>query len=348
MGSLSKAADRMSALREISERDAHALLTRQLVGAEKCDQVARDCALLRSCAWALTGGARPVHILRLLNFATSFEVDSDKARTRIKDSLDELAEAGDLAELANGRWLPAPTRAVRLDTRTDIRLLVGGLPSSLLPPSLRSSVEHNGACRRMIDDRLSVELELPSESERFWLGEIPSNLEQWTTSALNGVYEPFRDEGRRLWVYAPELPNPATTQLYRWTDRTEKLSGRYLGRMDFHFGLRTHYAVEIVAGKLSGVMGLSGVDLRRLQYGLDARAARPIRVTEETNRDQISFVLKSELPRSERRFFAALGRLSVPEGAHYPKTWTFAVRYADDVRTRLANLGISLVSKKTQ
>ena len=61
----------MMQLRAITDTEARGILARELTGTETCDQVAEDCALLRSCAWALTDGVRPVHVLRLLNLAST-------------------------------------------------------------------------------------------------------------------------------------------------------------------------------------------------------------------------------------------------------------------------------------
>src|SRR5580698_10053808 len=99
----------MMQLRAIADTEAHGILVRELTGSDACDQIAEDCALLRSCAWALTDGIRPVHILRLLNLASTLHFSGGTARAQLKNALEELSECGDLAELSNGQWLPAPT-----------------------------------------------------------------------------------------------------------------------------------------------------------------------------------------------------------------------------------------------
>ena len=104
----------MMQLRAISDTEAHGILVRELTGKETCDQVAEDCALLRSCVWALTDGIRPVHVLRLLNLASTLHFSGEAARAQLKEALEKLSECGDLAELSSGQWLPAPTREVRL------------------------------------------------------------------------------------------------------------------------------------------------------------------------------------------------------------------------------------------
>jgi len=322
--------------------EARLILKRELVGSSVCDQVAQDCALLRSCVWALTGGSRPVHILRLLNLSASLDPSNEDIRPRIKESLEELAEAGDLAELANGRWLPAPTREVRLETADDTRLLVGGLPTSLLPSELSAALEHSGAFRRTKGGRMAQELALPSEDCTSWMGESPEDLEGWTKAALEGNYEAWRDQTGQLSIYAPEFLPSTTPQALRWVERTDKLSGRYLCRQTLPFGLKRYHAAEIVAGKVTRFTNLPGEDLRRLMYGLDKLAGKEVSVPVTETHEWIEIILKSELPKPERRFFAALGKLTVPEGSYYPRTWRFRVADAPEIRSRLLALGIHL------
>ena len=77
----------MMQLQAITEIEAHAILARELTGSEACDQIAEDCALLRSCAWALTDGVRPVHILRLLNLASTLHFAGDAVQSETERSL---------------------------------------------------------------------------------------------------------------------------------------------------------------------------------------------------------------------------------------------------------------------
>lgn len=333
----------MTSFRTVSEREARTVLRQQLIGPRDCDQVAADCALLRSIVWALSGGQTPVHVLRLLNFATSLDPSNEEIRPRIKESLEELSDAGDLVELANGRWLPAPTREVRLGTTDDTRLLVGGLPTSLLPAELSSKLEHGGVFRRMKGEHLSMALGLPAEDLGSWMGESPSDLRSWTQQIFDGRYEAYRDE--RLHIYAPELSPASRPQAMRWVERSDKLNGRYLCRQDLPFGLKRYLGAEIVSGKVTRIKTLHCGDFRRLLYGLDVLAGKPV-VVEENDRDgEVILVLKSELPKAERRLLAALGTLTVADDNFYPRTWRFPSEYAPDVRSRLAVLGIQISTR---
>jgi len=341
---------------EISAAQAKEIIDSHLVGGD-CGQLARDCALLRSCLWALSGGNRPVHVLRVLNLALDLspenvfggDAGSVELRTRLRGALDELSDAGDILALANGRWLPAPLREVPLGTADGARLLVGGFPSSLLPDTLRKTVRHQGAFRRVNVDELGRELGLSQEPLESWVGDAPQDLIGWTKFAMDGSYEPFSEanDGSRFIFYAPKLARPGALQAKRWLSSPEKLSGRYLGKRELPFGMRQYRAAEVIDGRVVRVSlpRLGNGDLRRLMYGLDALAANPVQVDMALTSKTFVAVLGSEIPRPERRFFAALGTLIVPADKYYPRTWHFPVEYAAEVKRRLLELMIQFVTK---
>ena len=331
----------MTQLQAITESAAHAIFARELTGSETCDQVAEDCALVRSCVWALTDGAQPVHVLRLLNLAATLHFSGDASRGKLKEALQELSECGDLVEMSNGQWLPAPTREVHLGTGDDMRLLVGGFPTSLLSARHVAQIEHTGPYRRMRGEALSKELDLPQQSLEAWMGHAPDDLRGWTQSVLQGSFERHRPTGRSVEVYAPELSPASKPQAFRWVDRTDKLAGTYLSREELPFGGKRHYAVKIAKGQISGIRTMRALDLRRLMYGLDLLAEKSVSVEEIADGTETAFILKSELPQAEQRFFAALGQLVVPEDKYYPRIWKFHHDHAAEIKRRLAALGVS-------
>lgn len=345
MGQSREAVDRMMQLRSITQIEARGILARELAGTETCDQIAEDCALLRSCAWALTEGVRPVHILRLLNLASALHFSGETARAQLKEALEELSESGDLAEFSSGQWLPAPTREVRLATADDMRLLVGGFPTSLLPAEHAIQIEHAGVYRRFRGGGLSKAIGLASQNVNAWMGYAPEDLLGWTRSTLQGDFEHYRPTGRGIEVYAPELYLSSTLQLQRWTERTDKLAGVYLSREELPFGGRRHFAVKIANGQITGIRVMPPTDFRRLMYGLDLLADKSVGVEEIATRRETTFVLRSELPQAEQRLFAALGQLAVPEGKYYPRNWTFHPEHAVEIKKRLATLGVSTFAR---
>lgn len=331
----------MTQLQAITEMAAHAILARELTGSETCDQVAEDCALLRSCMWALTDGVQPVHVLRLLNLAVTLHFDGDASRGELKEALQELSECGDLVEMSNGQWLPAPTREVCLGTRDNMRLLVGGFPTSLLSTEHVAHIEHTGPYRRVKGEVLSKELDLPQHSLEAWTGYAPDNLREWTQSVLQGSFERHRPTGRSIEIYAPELASASKPQAFRWVDRTDKLAGTYLSREELPFGGKRYHALKIIKGQISGIRTMPPFDLRRLMYGLDLLAEKSVTVEEIADGAETFFILKSELPQAEQRFCAALGQLAVPEDKYYPRTWKFHHDHAVEIKKRLAALGVS-------
>lgn len=331
----------MTQLRPITQIEASGVLARDLTGAETCDQVAQDCALLRSCAWALTEGIRPVHVVRLLNLASTLHFSGETARAQLKEALGELSACGDLAELSGGQWLPAPTREVHLGTSDDMRLLVGGLPTSLLSAEHAVQIEHTGTYRRFRGDKLSEALALATQNLVAWMGHAPEDLLGWTRSTLQGHFEHYRPTGRSIEVYAPELYSGSKPQSQRWVERTDKLAGTYLAREEMPFGGRRHFAIRIAKGQITGIRAMLPTDFRRLMYGLDLLAEKPAAVEEISHESETTFVLRSELPQTEQRLFAALGQLIVPDGKYYPRKWTFHSEHAVEIKKRLATLGVS-------
>lgn len=342
-----------SAISEISATKAREVLDFQLLGGDY-GQLARDCALLRSCLWALSGGDRPVHVVRVLNLALDLspenvfgsETASTELRTRLRGILDELSDAGDLVSLANGRWLPAPFREVPLGTADGARLLIGGFPSSLLPDALRKTICHKGAFRRVSGDELGRELELPQEPLESWVGAAPQDLVAWTKFAMDGTYESFSEsnDGSRFSFYAPNLARPGALHTKRWLSSTEEISGRYLGRRELPFGIRQYRAVEVIDGRIVRVSlpRVGKGDLRRLMYGLDALAGNQVETS--LSAKEFVVVLGSEIPWPERRFFVALGTLRVPADKYYPRTWHFPVAYAPEVKRRLGELKVQVLT----
>jgi hypothetical protein len=333
----------MMQLRGITSTQAHAIITRQLTGSEACDPVAEDCALLRTCAWALTDGIHPVHVLRLLNLASTIQFSGEATRARLKEGLEELSECGDLAELSNGQWLPAPTREVRLGTEDDMRLLVGGFPTSLLSVEHALQIEHTGPYRRLRGDTLSRDLYLLSQSLASWMGHAQEDVREWTLSTLRGSgnYEHYRPSGRSIEIYAPELSSASTPQAFRWVERTDKLAGTYLSREEVPFRGKRYFVVEVAKGQIAGIRAMPPMDFRRLMYGLDLLAAKAVAVEEIPGPRETTFILKSELPQPEQRLLAALGRLLVSKGRYYPRNWTFDQEHAVEIKKRLAKLGVS-------
>lgn len=320
----------VTSIESIPVSRASKLLAAHLNGAQSTSDVGANFGLLRSCVWTLSGTSIPAHTLRVLNLAVSvigFVRDDPELREQLRRSLEELADIGDLICLPGGLWLPGPVREVPLDSTIDERLLIGGLPTSALPASLRRKIVNHGPYRRVKGAALSNALRLPKQSLSSWTGRPDEELDVWSARML-GVdllpYEPPRD-GSRLSFYTPELAAPRATQFNRWYPRAGELSGRYLARRDRLFGVREYRIVELKRGTVVGINdSLAPGDARRLMYGLDARVERATEIPVTVNSETVIVILRSELPQAELRLFGAIGSLEEAEGTYYPRSWRFA------------------------
>jgi hypothetical protein len=284
--------------------------------------------------------------------ATSTLIDTDphdvgEVRSRLRDALDELADAGDLLELAGGRWLGASCREVGLGTNTDDRLVVGGLPTTILPINLRALLSHNGAFRATRGAALGTALGLRSEPLTSWLGGVEEELVPWGRSLVSIELEPYAapPDGVRFRVYAPAQSKARAPQGFRWRDQLKELTGVFFAYRELAFGMSEPRIIELKHGRVmaTALPSLAAGDARRLMYALDAIAANPTSVHVRSGK-HLEVVLRSEVPRSEQRLFAALGQLTEMD-KYYPRTWTFRAEHAQNVLPRLALLRVSIDSE---
>ncbi len=342
---------RVTSLRLIDQAEARRLLGAALLG-NGGDEVALDCAVLRGAVWSLSsGGLAPAHTTRILNAAVEADAEAHTfrepaRREHLRELLDELDDVLDLVQLQGGWWLPGPVRVVPL-AGTEEALLVGGLPTHLLPTKLAATVSHEGAQRRVRGGTLQEALALPAQPLEAWLG-VPDegDLAKWTRDVLATTpllaYE-APQEGEGFLVYAPATVGERASQYARWVPPQRVLSGRFLAMRPAHFGGREYRVAELSAGRLLklGVPATGTGDVRRLMYGLDLAARRPVMVGRRASPSQTTLVVRNELPRMERRLFAATGRLSLPpDGSYYPRVWTFSPAHAPRAVAALERLGV--------
>ncbi len=308
--------------------------------------------LLRLVTWSLTRSQEPAHIVRILNCAVELarplvpaSVTSEVLRDRLRGRLEDLAEAGDLVWMDEGRWLPAPVRQVPLGARREGALLVGGVPTSSLPREMSANLLPHGAYRQLRSVAAFSDLALPSEPLEAWTQAPAEPLKAWGEGILNAPLpdyrEPQRDESA-FRLYLPSKARPGSTQLRRWSERVGGISGRYLAERSRVFGAREYRVVEVSNGRVvkSGNVLAPG-EAARLRYALDALSGNPTRVSWHEDRDGVIVTLWSSIPRPEQRLLAALGSLETSERP-YPRRWHFARADASVVRARLEALAVAI------
>ena len=337
----------------IKRRDAETIRGEKLIGGNCLDETAQDYAILRSCLWALWRDRGPVHSTRIVNLAIEVSGQSAVGRAKqerilFRQALEELSEVGDVVSLPQGRWLPANTREVIFESEEEERLIVGGLPSSVLPADLRKTIVHYGPYRRTNSHTLVEALQLPKESLESWAGVPKEGLDLWCKDIMGkelAVYTESPD-GFKMSLYTPSQFDSRKPQFFRWRAPRTDVSGRFLARRERMFGGCEFRIVEVSKGKVerSGSFLRPG-EARRLMYGIDSESDRPVEVVVQRERGSLIVILSSEVPRSEQRLFGALGTLKESE-VSYPRTWQFAERYQSVVLERLRSLKVKLVDTR--
>ena len=337
----------------IKRRDAESIRGEKLTGGNSLDDTAQDYAILRSCLWALWRSRGPAHSTRIVNLA--IEVSGQSAvgkakqeRILFRQALEELSEVGDLVSLPQGRWLPANMREVIFESEHQERLIVGGVPSSVLPADLRKTIVHYGPYRRTSSLAFGDALQLPKESLESWAGVPRESLDLWCEDIMGKELAAYVEssDGFKMSLYSPNQFESRTPQYFRWRAPRTDTSGRFLARRERMFGGYEYRIVEVTKGKVecSGSFLRRG-EARRLMYGIDCESERPVEVVVQREHGSLIVILSSEVPWSEQRLFGALGTLKQSE-VSYPRTWQFAERYQSVVLERLRSLRVKLVDTR--
>ena len=277
--------------------------------------------------------------------ARYLEHDGEPERNGVlsRELLDSLAEQGDLFSLSGGRWLPAPLRFVQVTPAH--YLLVGGMPTHLLPGVALSALRLHGSFRHVEGDAISSLQQNAGISVRqfqaleSWLGlsQKPEELLcLFDEYELQTVFHQQVSDST-LEAYVARVNKP---QLLRWQALNQVDDGRYLLRASTPWGMH-QYSIGFINGRklIQQSAGIWQTDIRRLCYALDYRAGKPTRVSWHEKKGEL--ILRSELPGCERKFLASVGTLQEnADGSYYPRRWFF--KDAAPVFERLKNLGIQV------
>lgn len=277
----------------------------------------------------------------------SAQRDSDSGATieLERETLENLAEQGDVFELSGGLWLPAPLRFVSITPKR--HLLVGGMPTRLLPSILLNalSLSFHGSFR-YVDGNIHAsslqDTQFPTQRQ---------SLESWlgTAQSLEELVSYF-DEMELLPVSHQHVSDTSIeaydtsihrSQYSRWQYPNRVKDGRYLLRTNTPWGTN-HYTIgAIIDRQLTQQSAeLRQTDIRRLCYALDKRAGKPTKA--RWNQKRSLLILHSELPGRERKFLSSIGTLvGNTNGDYYPRRWQIAQDVAP-VFSMLSNLGIQV------
>lgn len=277
--------------------------------------------------------------------------DQNEPETSLeRELLDDLAEQGDLYAFPGGRWLPAPHRLVPI--RDNYYLLVGGLPTHLLPQAVLEMLHFHGSFRAIdtsvgnlvlpTDEYTSFWQYQPLES---WLGPKPPTLHELARIFHTMELVPVHRQNQELEAYVASINGP---QARRWQTLDTINDGQYLLRTAVQFGMR-EYTRGVIRGHhlIQQSATLRSINIRRLCYALDDEAHTSTSVNWE--RDQGKLILRSELPARERKFLASIGQLQVPQDSYYPRIWMgIAPKFHERVEEMLSQLSVNIVTASTR
>jgi hypothetical protein len=265
-----------------------------------------------------------------------------------RNMLDSLADQGDLYSFPGGNWLPAPLRLVPI-TASNV-LLVGGVPTYLLSPTILEILEFHGSFRRFQRSLVPHTLPTPNallkwqyQSLSNWLGPSPPALRDLIQLFHSTELLPVEHRHQTLEAYVASLQK---WQELRWQMLDHVRGGRYLLRTSPQFGSR-EYTIGIVQNHqiVRQSLPLRSIEIRRLCYALDEEAHVPTSV--EWGREKGSLVLRSELPTRERKFLATVGQLQVSADKYYPRSWVnISPQFHDEVENMLSLLAVRFVPTK--
>ena len=257
--------------------------------------------------------------------------------------LDTLAEDGDVLALGRGRWLPAPLRLVPISE--ELNVLVGGLPTALLPEPVRRGLRFHGHFRQVAGGVLPTGRRgdhWQFQTQESWLGTlsppVSELVEQFARQELTPV---LRNDTPSLEAYVARLDQPLE---WRWRPLEKVHDGRYLLRNTGSWG-QGRYSTGEVRGHNLVKQGQVPpfIELRRLLHALATAAGAPARARWERNGTILS--LSSALPARERKKLAILA--SPQRGQTYaPYRWSVETQHNREVWTLLTALGMRVQTEQ--
>lgn len=302
----------------------------------------------------------PIYITRIINtvakqinpllqYAEQLGIpkySKEQLETIVRRTLNRLRDIKDVVELGRGYWAPAPIRFIDVPKNANA-LVVGSLPTYDLNILFGPIIKVAGFMR-FIDkfSLLYANPQYPVFWQEFgsWIGEIPSNLPDWTRQIMISANEQLRqsaDKYENFEVYCAWTKNKL--QHYRWleyedfkktinTNPTELILLRSKRRPRvFWFGRFSSTVLESEASVSNGI-------IRRLLYGLDLFYNNVVEATWTGN----IITFNNWLPPEEIQILSAVGMECSTEIGKLPLKYNIHPEWKGLVDEQLRCLGLRI------
>lgn len=255
----------------------------------------------------------------------------------------------DIAHLGEGYYAPTPLRAVV--TPTERILLIGGLPTKRVEEIIGNLVHVRGVIRTLDSNTYGDNLgtvKCPSQSFEGWSGISPESLDLWVKQCLINFEQDLEETNidGSFEVYDPKNTN-SSAQFFRWIN-----SSQWDGNESSMWLCRTkkqprRYWLGAIKRSRHGVIcykeaPISGIEVRKLQYGIDLIYRRPCSVLLKERENTFELKLSSFLPNAEMRLFYGLGHDISVRPDRLPMEFSFHKDVFEDICKMVKNLGITM------
>lgn len=253
------------------------------------------------------------HILKIENLANIFGFEGDCISV-----MERLSDLREVQRLANGFWLPAPSRSVPIN---DEYLIISPLPTPHLPGEI--DLQSGVGFGRLAKTAFPSE---PIQSIEDWMGS-PRSLRLWIEGELSKVEKSLVRtvlERENLEFYVPWARDSSNKSgMKNWVGSSDvplSTKGSILLARSTDGSMTNYYWCSFKDGILfESQNSVQSTEIIRIQYALEIlnnAAWRELSLVE--NKDQLTFKCRFPLPSDVDRLLVAIGvREPLEKGMQY-------------------------------
>jgi len=225
-----------------------------------------------------------LHVANILNRIAGYFPDDCGFENKYsaKQVLGLLSDIGDVSSIGEGYWWPVKERLLSIPN-TDVKIVLGTLPSSTLEGIIKVPVHSHGLARSVLSKHEPSHLEtlLDQQSIDSWIGRQPVDLVNWTESFLLKIkskLKPISLDNPTVSVFTQELNSRRKYVHWVQLDDLENPPSNYcLARFTHYQHGYSQYSYSVVEikpcqvdrnWKVNRHFELNREDARLLMFGL--------------------------------------------------------------------------------